>query len=100
MKIARCWVPLKLPGRTSRARVRLPSPGTLAEAKVNHSSLDRLVPFTKQDSQTRVPSFKVKSTRRVGSRVTPHFPHRSIESVIRTRWHSYLIRCCREGRRG
>jgi hypothetical protein len=41
------------------------------------SLLGRRVSFTKQESQTRVPSFRVKSTRRLGSISAPHFPHRS-----------------------
>ena len=40
------------------------------------------VPFTKQESQTLVPSFRVKSTRRVGSISAPHFPHFSSWSGI------------------
>src|SRR5579862_9495614 len=99
MKIVHCWVRLKSPGKISREIPPNQRP-SLTEAKLNYSSLDRLVPLTKQDSQTRVPSFKVKSTRRVGSISTPHFPHRSMDSVIKTRWHSYLSRCFRERRRG
>jgi len=41
------------------------------------SLLGRRVSFTKQESQTRVPSFRVKSTRRFGSISAPHFPQRS-----------------------
>jgi hypothetical protein len=37
----------------------------------------RSVPFTKQESQTLVPSFSVKSTRRLASISAPHFPQRS-----------------------
>jgi len=41
------------------------------------------VPFTKHESQTLVPSFRVKSTLRVASISAPHFPHRSsLDSAI------------------
>lgn len=41
------------------------------------SDLGRGVSRTKQESQTRVPSFRVKSTRRFESIAAPHFPQTS-----------------------
>jgi hypothetical protein len=48
------------------------------------------VPFTKQESQTRVPSFRVKSTRRVGSISAPHFPQRSSLRLLRSSFVSAI----------
>jgi hypothetical protein len=48
------------------------------------------VPFTKQESQTRVPSFRVKSTRRVGSISAPHFPQRSSLRLLRSSFGSAI----------
>jgi hypothetical protein len=50
------------------------------------SLLGRRVSFTKQESQTLVPSFKVKSTLRVASISAPHLPQTSIcDSLISLR---------------
>jgi hypothetical protein len=48
-----------------------------------HSLFGRRVSFTKQDSQTLVPSFSVKSTLRLNSISAPHFPHDSV-------WASFI----------
>ena len=46
-------------------------------AQLGRSVLGRGVSLTKQESQTRVPSFKVKSTLRLESIAAPHFPQTS-----------------------
>jgi hypothetical protein len=62
--------------------VRIPfmsatSPKPTPEAQFDQSFLGRGVSLTKQESQTRVPSFSVKSTLRLESISAPHLPHRS-----------------------
>jgi hypothetical protein len=49
-----------------------------AGPQLGRSLLGRGVSLTKQESQTRVPSFRVKSTRRLESIAAPHFPQTSL----------------------
>src|SRR5580700_7541006 len=48
-----------------------------AAPQLGRSRLGRGVSLTKQESQTRVPSFSVKSTLRLESIAAPHFPQTS-----------------------
>jgi hypothetical protein len=49
-----------------------------AGRQLGRSLLGRGVSLTKQESQTRVPSFRVKSTLRLESIAAPHFPQTSL----------------------
>ncbi len=49
-----------------------------ASRQLGRSLLGRGVSLTKQESQTRVPSFRVKSTLRLESIAAPHFPQTSL----------------------
>lgn len=49
-----------------------------ASPQLGRSLLGRGVSLTKQESQTRVPSFRVKSTLRLESIAAPHFPQTSL----------------------
>jgi hypothetical protein len=56
-----------------------------------------MVPLTKQESQTLVPSFSVKSILRLESISAPHFPHSSWTDSVRC---SAMLRRTANSRRG